>query len=458
MMLQNPPVTGRYRREWDVGQVGIGQWGSRWACAAAVILFLRDGLAGLVRFYLDSYHASLLWFAPDLVAAIGFVLFVQGPLLRLQSPLALLIVVQFCLSLAIGIVFMTSPPLAIISSIKLFVPFALGYAMAGQSFTDERWKRIAILAILAISVAGLLMAPFVNFPWVGAEFQSLGVTRVANRQWWSDSLTQRHGGFAYDNTSAAFLCVFLYAVIYTHLPARWRLLLIGPISVALWFSNSKTAILTWLMYLAYLLFMRQVRADRSQNWSVRLARLSFLFVPIPVLLMLSVSGLDLSDISTQLVSVQDRINNTWQFPFLYLSRENPLLLLTGCGLGCFTYPMFYTPLTALNVPLDNYYLTSMVTFGGSFLIIILGMLWRGTRSVSAEKLVLILLFNIYSVTVQCFGPASTGFLLAYAFSDMFLPTDRPWRRGQLGRLLPGMTEPKAGRTGGWTRRGAGEAQ
>ncbi|MDP1026693.1 hypothetical protein Q5H91_05685 [Sphingomonas sp. KR1UV-12] len=391
-------------------------------------MFARDVIAAPLRFYLDQVHLGVVWLVPDVLALAGFALFLRVLILRLRAPLAILILAQFVVGLAIGIVFMSSGALAIFSSIKLFLPFAIGFAMAGRSMMDMAWVRRSLMALLLISVSGLLIAPHVDFPWVGAELEMLGKTLVANLQWWSDDGTPRYGGFASDSTSAAFNCIFLFFLLADHAPRRLMLALIPAISLALYYSNSKTAMGLWALYLLYRGALLARAPETRLRWTRLLARWSFVCVPLPVILVVLLSGVDLSAISPKLFSAQDRISNTWMAPFAWLRDNDPILLLTGCGYGCFGYPMLNTEKAGIIVPLDNFYLTGFVMSGVSYLFVVIAMFFGGTRSGDPIKLQLIWLFNVYTVSLQCYGPGGSSFLIAYAFSDAFLPYQASWRR------------------------------
>ena len=194
-------------------------------------------------------------------------------------------------------------------------------------------------------------------------------------------------------------------------------------------SNSKTAMLIAILFILYFFV--------SPSWEKRgllhartsmLAKWSFMLVSVPFILMFLLGGVDLSSINPTLFSMQDRINNTWQFPFTALADIAPYAIITGCGLGCFTYPMLTTGLAGLYVPVDNFYIATYLMLGLPFVITIVGMGTAAWKSQDIDKLLLMAMMNVYSVTVQCYGPSTATIMIGYAFSDMFLTRAVQWKR------------------------------
>lgn len=119
-------------------------------------------------------------------------------------------------------------------------------------------------------------------------------------------------------------------------------------------------------------------------------------------------------------SMQDRINNSWQLPFVYLSQLMPIGIFTGCGVGCFNYPQqLFSNLQAYWVPVDNFYIGTYIMFGFPF-VIFMWMVFRAASGITdVYKLSMIFVMNIFTITVLSYGPATGLLVIAVGFSEVF---------------------------------------
>ena len=198
-------------------------------------------------------------------------------------------------------------------------------------------------------------------------------------------------------------------------------LVFGSLSMyAIRLTTSKTTMVVLGIYLLCLLIVRAL-PERMRFPAVRyLALWSFAAIFIPFILMLFLSGTNLTTTSSFLFSMQDRINNSWQLPFSYLWQLMPIGLVTGCGLGCFNYPMqLFSPWASLWVPVDNFYIGTYLMFGLPFV----GFMWMVFRAAflitDIYKLCTIFTMNLFTITVLSYGPATGLLMIALAFSEVF---------------------------------------
>jgi hypothetical protein len=150
-----------------------------------------------------------------------------------------------------------------------------------------------------------------------------------------------------------------------------------------------------------------------------LALSSFGAILVPILLILFGSG-EMVGGHTLMFSMLDRINNSWQLPFVYLSQLMPIGIITGCGAGCFNYPQqLFSPLASYWVPVDNFYIGTYLMFGLPF-VAFMWMVFRSTFMVKdVYKLSLIFVNNLFTITVLNYGPATGLLLIAMCFSEVF---------------------------------------
>lgn len=393
-----------------------------------VLYAIRDTLTGSIRFYMDMFHLSSLWFVPDLLAFGIMVLFIRQAVFINRSLPALIFMLSFVLAAVIGVIYMNQSRLAFMTAVKAVVPIFVGMAYMGRSVTEERYARIVLFTMMSVSIIGLVLAPYADYPWVGAEINNFGFAKTVGKLWWDGGVI-RYGGFAGDSTMAAFMVVFPYVLLHRHLP-HWANILLWPLMWhAVDISTSKTASGVLGIFIAYYIFIYFILPPaRRHGANIYTALLSYIVVLAPVVMILLFSGARLDANNRSLFSLQDRIDNSWQLPFTYLTDTYPLGLVTGCGLGCFSYPMTYTEMAKYWVPVDNFYITTYLFLGAPFVIFLIFQLLSIHRIKDDTKLILIFLLNVYTITIACYGPSFATILAGYMFSDMFLNQKERWNR------------------------------
>ena len=386
----------------------------------AFLLFAtRDGLTGAVRYFLSLVHLDMLWFVPDLMAFALVVVFAYQQIFVKRNPIGIMFVFAFIFSLGVSVYFMKSDVLAFVSTIKSFTPMFIGFCFYNRSITERRWVRWFLMVLLAASIVGLILNRFVEYPWAGQTITAFGVEKQASKLWWQGGEV-RYGGFAGDSTMAAYMVVFIYALLSPYMSLAVNVALWPFMGWAIQTSTSKTALGIFVIYVMMFIFARLLKyPERIKTFLRRTALWSFLALLLPPVLMLALSGVSLEDLSPTLMSMADRINNTWQQPFETVAELFPVGLVLGCGIGCFAYPMQYTPMADYHVPLDNFYMTTFIMMGFPFLVTVLYQIYSVRYIKDPVRLSLITLFNLYSITVQCYGPSFATLMYGYIFSEMF---------------------------------------
>ena len=410
-------------------EVASPKKGSDLLYAFLVVTFLlfatRDGLTGVVRYFLSLVHLDVLWFIPDFMAFAAVAIFVYQQFLEKKNLIGVMFVLSFIFSLGMSVYFMRGDALAFMSTLKSFTPMFVGFCFYNRSVTEWRWVRWILLLLVAISAFGLILNKFVEFPWVGQTVTAFGVEKQATKLWWQQGEV-RYGGFAGDSTMAAYMVLFVYALVAPYLSILVNVLAWPILAWAIYISTSKTALgILFIYVLMYITCKLLGNRERVMAFLRMNARWSFLALLVPPVLMIAFSGVNLEDLSPTLLSMADRINNTWQQPFETLADIFPIALVLGCGIGCYAYPMQYTPMAEYHVPLDNFYMTTFVMMGFPFLVFVLLQIYCLRFSKDPIKLSLMPLFNIYSITIQCYGPSYATLMFGYIFSEMFALV---WRR------------------------------
>ncbi|MFG1342085.1 hypothetical protein [Xanthobacter autotrophicus] len=395
-----------------------------WSYIFVVIVFMsfaiRDAFTGSARFFLSSMNVYFIWFVPDILAFSVMGMFVYQQFVVRKNAAGMFFFGATLFSYMVSIYFYQQNFLTFVSGMKMFAPLYVGFCFYDRSVVEMRWVRIVLFILLVIVTVGVLVNPYYEYPWTGETVTAFGVEKAAVNVWWDGSGETRYGGITGDSTMAGFMICFTYMLIAPYIMLLVNIALWPIIIWALVLTTSKTALGIFCIYGAMFLVSRLLGSrERVMLFLRRAALLSFLCLLVPVVLMIALGGTDLGGYSVQLLSIADRINNTWQLPFKYVAELFPLGLVLGCGIGCFAYPMDYTAMVKYSVPLDNFYLTTYINMGIPFLVYIAMQIRSVRYCLDPIKLSLMTIFNIYAITVQCYGPSFATLVAGYIFSDVF---------------------------------------
>jgi hypothetical protein len=391
--------------------------------AVAFCLYVvRDAFAGAMKFYFAKLHLEVLWFSPDFVAIVCIGLFIKRCVIDNGSMMAFLVFGQICVSLFIGFWFLGSAT-ALMSSIKMIFPLFVGFCFADRNLGEYRNSLKIVTVTLYLSLFGIFLSKYWSMPWVGFKYESFGATREAGRLWWSFQ-EQRLAGFAADSTMAAYFILVAYVMTSIRRSIPWCIVMGGISIYAIRLTTSKTAMGVLFVYLIAMIFVRSLPYEKRLNTLRSFTLWSYGAILVPIVLIILFTGVDLSPGTKGFFfSLQDRINNSWQLPFVYLSQLMPIGIVTGCGVGCFNYPQqLFSNLTDYWVPVDNFYIGTYVMFGFPF-VIFMWMVFRSTLIVTdVYKLSLVFVTNIFTITVLSYGPATGLLVIALGFSEVFSKT------------------------------------
>jgi len=386
---------------------------------ALVVYLVRDAFGGVMRYYTSILHMDVLWYVPDAVALFCLVQFIVHCIVRNRSLLALLVLLQVGLSLVLGYM-MLGTVNAAVSAFKMMLPIFVGFCFCDSNLGSYRKLLSVVAGTFYLSVIGVFLTKFYVMPWVGFKYESFGAVREAGRLWWAyGGDDQRLMGFAADNTMAAFFILASFTITSIRKSTVWCLVF-GSIAIyAIRLTTSKTTMIVLVLYLVLLVIVRML-PEKSRFPAIRgIALWSFAAILAPFFMIWSAAGTAAIPHST-MFSILDRINNSWQLPFVYMSQLMPIGLITGCGAGCFNYPQkLFSPLAAYWVPVDNFYIGTYVMFGLPFVAFMV-MVFRATfAATDVYKLSLLFVVNMFTITVLNYGPASGLLIIALSFSEVF---------------------------------------
>ena len=380
---------------------------------------IRDAFGGVIRWGTSILHVDPLWYLPDFIALLCLAQFVIHCILRNRSTMATLVLVQVMLSLVLGYI-MLGTGNAAVSAFKMMLPIVVGFCFCDSSLGSYRKLLTVIAATFYLSVIGVILTKFYPMPWIGYKYESFGAVREAGRLWWAyGGDDQRLMGFAADNTMAAFFILISFAITSIRKSTTWCLLFGGIAVYTIRLTTSKTTMIVLVLYLLLLVLVRML-PEKARFPAIRnIALWSFASIFVPFFMIVLASGTAAIPHST-MFSILDRINNSWQLPFVYLNQLMPIGLITGCGAGCFNYPQkLFSPLASFWVPVDNFYIGTYLMFGMPFVAFMV-MVFRATfGATDVYKLTLIFVVNLFTITVLNYGPASGLLTIALSFSEVF---------------------------------------
>ncbi|WP_315833640.1 hypothetical protein [Bradyrhizobium prioriisuperbiae] len=385
---------------------------------ALFLYFYRDAFAGALRYYFSITKLDGLWFIPDLLAMVCILAFVQRYVIQGKSLIAILTILYMAFALYIGYIFLGRVA-GMASSLKMIAPVFVGFCFCARDTGSYKKLLASIHIIFYVTILGIIASAHMRLPWVGFAYESFGATREAGKLWWTDA-NPRLAGFAADSTMAAFFVFITFVLTSIRRSLGWCLFW-APLGIyAIKLTTSKTTIGLIAIYLVCLIIIRLLPERHKFPMLRRMACLSFLTILIPIILMILFSGIDLHRSYPALYSMQDRINNSWQLPFVYMGQLMPLGYLTGCGLGCFNYPQqLFSNSVSYYVPVDNFYIGTYLMFGPIFVAFMVCVVYAVAKTTDIYKLTAAVVMNLFAVTVLAYGPASGLLMLGFAFSEVF---------------------------------------
>ncbi|MBR1209251.1 hypothetical protein [Bradyrhizobium sp. JYMT SZCCT0180] len=394
----------------------IGIWNVE--AIALLMYFYRDAFAGALRYYLSLTKLDVLWFLPDIFALMCILAFIQRYIIKGKSLIAVLTLLYIAFALYVGFVFLGYFA-GMASSFKMIAPVFVGFCFCRRDFNQYKQLLALIHPIFFITIIGIFLSSRVQFPWVGFAYETLGATRQATRLWWAAS-EARLAGFAADSTMAAFF-VFITFVFTSARKSMLWICIWAPVGLyAIKLTTSKTTLGVMIMYLLCLVIIRMLPERERFPMLRRMAMLSFASILVPVVLMVFFAGDGLTSISRGFFSLQDRINNSWQLPFVYMQELMPVGFVTGCGLGCFNYPQqLFSNKLSYYVPVDNFYIGTYLMFGPIFVLFMVFAIAAVSKTKDIYKLSGTIAMNLFTITVLAYGPASGLIMIGAAFSQMF---------------------------------------
>jgi hypothetical protein len=323
------------------------------ACAA---FFLAAAISGPLRWMLASTGLAPLAYAPILLGAlIAFVTawrsFSNGPF----GSTALGALLIWIFSICIGIIYVPSVKQVIFAA-YMFIPLYMGLILGPAWMRITNNKKV-ISGLWTAVTFGVILNPYLTYPWVGFEYSVGGVSVETSREWWSGDV-QRYAGLARASFDAAVQIVILASILVTLTPSRLlRLVIYATSGYGIWLTNSKTVVIV-LVIVVLAAEISNALLDHTRVLIVGM--LAFFGFAMPLIGWLYEPRLNAVNTSAGLASYEDRLRYMWPEAFdLWLHGGN---VFTGRGLGSIGTAQTYFEPQRFNAG-DNLFLYLFVTLG-----------------------------------------------------------------------------------------------
>lgn len=385
--------------------------------------FALDCLDGAIRFGLYQLGVPSLVYLREamlLLAALAALL-TYGVSVRMVA-LAIALVAGVCTGL-----FYLDNPMQVVFGLRTLFPLYAGFAIAAMP--SPLWRNTRWIGIMFwVQLAGIALQYFIEYPWVGFNYDLGDYTINSSRLWWAGDGTVRLCGFARVSSGAAsslsITGIWLFALCRNRLVGWtfWVLTLVGlaattsKVVIAAWFLV--TALVITRHMLAHQYLARRV-ATSVVAYGVALAVIALPLLPVRIgdrMANTSIHWLTLS-------SIGDRAEDIWPQAWdIILNQGNPI---TGRGIGGIGMGMFYFEKEMYN-PADNMFLFGYAQLGiiaAIFPFVLASQAIRGVDStrIDHHAVALYLIIGIVTgITSNVLEGGTAAFFLCYG-SCMHIP-------------------------------------
>lgn len=331
--------------------------GSRVTLAILLLFLLGQIFSGVMRWALGGTGLQAAIYAPTLLLWLEIARVGLGRITRDDVSLpAVWLYLTLALAMLVGLV--SLPAKQVIFGAWILAPALFGYAATGG--IDLPGRGIRILAFIALSVAatGVIVNTWVDYPWVGANFE-LGGKQITGSREWHIGEQRRLAGFARSSFDCAGQIAVLAVVVNASMHNRRLRWLTWTLAIVAIGCTTARGVL-----LALLVAMAAIEAPAALRRAVAagLLGLGLALMTLPPLLAWSGDYSQLARLHTKAVhgSYLDRMSAMWPGA-LDLLANSPLPPL-GRGLGGIGAAQTLFEPGAFNAA-DNLFVYQFVTLG-----------------------------------------------------------------------------------------------
>lgn len=333
---------------------------------AAVGYLYFDTFGGVIRWVFPMAGLTLLAYAPAGIAILALLAHAVGRMGDGNSVISMTTALVFSTIAILVSLLMGRNVAEILFAIYIWIPFFVGAALAQRRMQDRVIN--AMIPLFFIATAGVLINIFVNYPWVDATYEVLGVQKEAARDWKAYGVQRLSGLSRASYTAAAQILICYCALEYRVRPLVWRSIAWVAGIAAIHYTTSKSPELAMAaLPVTYLVIGRLRQTDGvRQKWGAIAVISAWLLVVFagPLLSLPYGTRLFPAGVGYGIgySSFADRVLNTWPNALRLVDWRNPAEWLVGAGLGGIGSPQTLFHADIMN-PGDNMAVYLMVSFG-----------------------------------------------------------------------------------------------
>lgn len=332
---------------------------------AIVLLFVASQvLSGVLRWALGSVGLAPLVYVPALLLWLEVARIALG---RIAAGRLSMSALWLCLVLVLAILvgLLSLPAKQVLFGTWILAPVLFGHAAIGNMDLSGRGIRIAAFLAMAVAAFGVIGNAYLDYPWVGANFE-LGGKDIAGSREWHIGEQRRLAGFARSSFDCAGQIAVFAVIVNASMRSRLlRWLVWGLAIVAIDYTTSRGVLLALLAAMTVIeapAALRRVAAAGALGIGLAL-------IALPPLLAWTGDYSQVARLQMKAVygSYLDRMSFMWPGA-LDLLAGSPMPLL-GRGLGGIGAAQTLFEPDAFNAA-DNLFVYQFVTLGALALPII----------------------------------------------------------------------------------------
>ncbi len=370
------------------------------------LLFIRDIAGGALRYYADIYGAKILWFFPDALCGLGFVVFSLRLVNRNKSGASILIFLWLVYS-ALGL-FMTQSSLSVFSAAKMICPLFLGLCLGEFRETLLSRKKLSFF-FFAVAVTGIFLSQDIRFPWVGYTTSAFGIARTATAETWFGYNEVRLAGFAARNSSAACVVMLSAILLLKNMRPLFSVLIASAAFYAIYLTTGRTSGVALFVF-CFMLLIHKLGLKRLFRFMF--VSFSSLFYLSPFVIPLLTLGIERTDVPSWAASLIDRAKEVWVAPYSFIFENFPVGFITGLGLGSVAFPADFSKSLRLAFNFtDNFMFANYLMFG-VVAIVVTPILIKGSfKKLNINDKAIFIALIVYGTTLDGYGTSIFGFLM-----------------------------------------------
>jgi len=381
------------------------------AMIALIGYFVQVAFFGPTRYFLSQFNIELLWYLPDMLGLACIAAILMRDIYSGSARVAVFLGVIFFYM--VGGYTISDSVNSVLSTFKALVPLFCGLLLDRDVLT-RRFMKWTLLCFLLLACAGVAYSKYVGLPWLGLEFQGVGVVQQFKQLQWVAGGDVRLYGFAGDQHGAGFSIVALLILLSMSL-RKYEFYALAVLSLgAILLTTSRTALLCFFTFVAIHSAANLRSPVDVQPLLKRILRISFIAPAFPIIVIGIALLFDAGDVPYSLESLWMRGTYTWLVIFTFMEELAPSAMLHGFGLGGFGFGLLQSDLARYYTPVDNFIMFNYLCFGLPYVAFYIYQCRRMTFERDPYRVAIFVMLAVYGLTLR--GWSDYLFMILFGFS------------------------------------------